>query len=230
MERTIQHHVCFRLHAHSSMGDDSWPSSLGLRLGSTQAAALSELLVVFACGEESAALAFGHLADAKAAECARAALALVVEEEMVHDRLLRQLRGALPVPGHDRELRMAQLRFYRNIGYLNVGQHLAAIAALDSAVCIILSAVLQHGRPLASEPTVRSIFARIRYEESRHVRLSRGLATVLTPRTAAREVAAFARLGLVEILARRADALERLEIDPDRLFMRLAKLPSGLLT
>lgn len=229
MERAIQHHVCFRLRTHPATGNSGRPGGIGLRLGSTQAEALSELLVVFACGEESAALAFGHLADAKAAECARAALALVVKEEIVHDRLLRQLRGALPVPGHDPELRMAQVRFYRNIGYPNVGQHLAAIAALDSAVCIILSAVLQHGRPLASEPTVRSIFARIRYEESRHVRLSRGLATVLAPRTAAREVAAFARLGLIEILARRADALERLQIDPDCLFLRLAKLPSGLL-
>jgi hypothetical protein len=211
------------------MGDDSWPSSLGLRLGSTQAEALSELLVVFACGEESAALAFGHLADAKAAECARAALALVVEEEMVHDRLLRRLRGALPVPGRDLELRMAQVRFYRNIGHLDVGQHLAAIAALDSAVCIILSDVLQHGRPFASEPMVHSTFARIRYEESRHVRLSRGLATALAPRSAAREVAVLTRLGLVEILARRAHALERLQVDPDRLFTRLATPSPGLL-
>jgi hypothetical protein len=200
-----------------------------LRLGSAQAEALSELLVVFACGEESAALAFGHLADAKAAERARAALRLVAKEEMVHDRLLRQLRGALPVPGHDPELRMAQVRFYGNIRYLDVGQHLAAIAALDSAVCIILSGVLQHGRPLAREPMVRSIFARIRREESRHVRLSRGLATALAPRAAAREVAVLARLGLVEILARRADALERLQVDPDRLFTRLATLSPGLL-
>jgi hypothetical protein len=229
MERAIQHHVCFRLHAHSSRGDDPWPSGLGLRLGSAQAEALSELLVVFACGEESAALAFGHLADAKAAERARAALRLVAEEEMVHERLLRQLRGALPVPDHDPELRRAQSRFYRNIGCADVGCHLVAIAALDSAVCTILSALLQQDQPLAVEPVVRSIFARIRREESGHVRLSRSLAMVLVPRAAAREVAVLARLGLVEILARRADAFERLHVDPDRLFSRLATLSPGLL-
>jgi hypothetical protein len=186
-------------------------------------------LVIFACGEESAALAFSHLADAKAAECARAGLALVAAEEMVHEGLLSRLRGVLPTPVRDPGLRLAQLRFYHDIGHRDVGLHFAAIAALDSAVCTILSALLQRGRPLAGEPIASAIFARIHREETGHVRLSRSLVTALAARCAAGEAAARARLGLVEILARRADAFEQLAVDPDRLFARLATLPPGLL-
>src|SRR5260370_20680621 len=62
-----------------------------LRLGNAQAEALSELLQVFACGEESASLAFAHLGGSPIEDAARRALARVAEEELIHERLLRGL-------------------------------------------------------------------------------------------------------------------------------------------
>jgi hypothetical protein len=92
--------------------------------------ALSELLQVFACGEESAALAFVHLGGSPLGDAARRGLARVAEEELIHERLLRELRAALPAPAPDRELRRALLRFYHGVAQTNMGLHLASIAAL----------------------------------------------------------------------------------------------------
>ena len=57
MTRSADHQICFRLPDAAPATSPAGP----LRLRDTQAEALSELLQVFACGEESAALAFAHL-------------------------------------------------------------------------------------------------------------------------------------------------------------------------
>src|SRR6516225_1904032 len=57
MATSVDRQICFRLAAAGPA-----PSPKGqLRLGDAQAEALSELLQVFACGEESASLAFARL-------------------------------------------------------------------------------------------------------------------------------------------------------------------------
>ena len=66
------------------------------RLGDAAAEALSELLQVFACGEESAALAFAHLGSSALEDAARHGLAQVADEELVHERMLRGLRCRRP--------------------------------------------------------------------------------------------------------------------------------------
>jgi len=81
-----------------------------------------------------------------------------------------------PVPGPDRELHHALLRFYHGIARADIGLHLASIAALDSAVCLILAALLEPDRVLAQEPTANAIFRRIHRDEAGHVRLSRRIA------------------------------------------------------
>src|SRR5271166_2492983 len=110
------------------------------------AEALSELLQVFACGEESAAHAFAHLGSSPVEDAARRGLARVADEELIHERLLRGLRRKLPEPAPDRELRRTLLRFYHGIAQADIGFHLASITALDSAVCVILSTLLAPGR------------------------------------------------------------------------------------
>ena len=144
MARSVDRQICFRL----ADAVPAAPLPGPLRLGDAQAEALSELLQVFACGEESASLAFARLGNSPLEETGRRALARVAGEELIHERLLRGLRGALPAPVPDRELRRALPRFYHGIAQANVGLHLASIAALDSAVCLILAALL--------EPTVPS--------------------------------------------------------------------------
>ena len=94
MTRSADHQICFRLPDATPVASPAGP----LRLRHTQAEALSELLQVFACGEESAALAFAHLGGSPLEDAARRGLASVAEEEVIHERLLRGLRAALPAP------------------------------------------------------------------------------------------------------------------------------------
>src|SRR5271169_5459249 len=106
MVELVERQICFRL-------ADTVPGALPVgpfRPGDAAAEALSELLQVFACGEESAAHAFAHLGSSPLENTARRALARVAAEELIHERLLRGLRSELPAPAPDRELRRALLR------------------------------------------------------------------------------------------------------------------------
>jgi hypothetical protein len=172
MTRSADHQICFRLPDAAPAASPAGP----LRLGDTQAEAFSELLQVFACGEESAALAFAHLGGSAVEDAARHGLARIAEEEVIHERLLRGLRAALPAPAPDRELRRALLRFYHGVAQPDIGLHFAAIAALASAVCVILATLLEPDRVLAREPEIATILGRIHRDEGGHVRLSRRLA------------------------------------------------------
>ena len=222
MVASVDRQICLRL---SLAGPAALPGG-PVRLGDTQAEAFSELLQVFACGEESAALAFAHLGGSAVEDAARYGLARIAEEELIHERLLRGLRAALPAP--DRELRRALLRFYHGVAQPDIGLHLAAIAALDSAVCVILATLLEPDRVLAREPEIATILGRIHRDEGGHVRLSRRLATELVDRDAIGAVAENARLGLVDLLARRGAEFECLNVDAGRLFARIARVPIGL--
>jgi len=75
----IERQICFRLPDASPAVSSAGP----FRIGDTQAEALSELLQVFACGEESAALAFAHLGGSPLEDAARHGLARVAEEELI---------------------------------------------------------------------------------------------------------------------------------------------------
>jgi hypothetical protein len=224
MVRSVDHQICFRLADAVPVASLRGP----LRLGDAQAEALSELLQVFACGEESASLAFARLGASPLEDAACRALARVAGEELIHEGLLRGMRSALPTPAPDRELRCALLRFYHGIAQADIGLHLVSIAALDSAVCLILSALLEPDRVLAQEPAANAIFRRIHRDEAGHVRLSRRIAAELVQGDAIGAVAESARLGLAGVLARRGAAFESLGVDAERLFMRIGCVPNGL--
>src|SRR5260221_32520 len=211
MVGVVDRQLCFRLADAAPAASPPGP----LRLGDAQAEALSELLQVFACGEESASLAFARLGGSPIEDAARHALARVAGEEFIHEGLLRGLRTALPPPAPDRELRRALLRFYHGIAQADLGLHLASIAALDSAVCLILAALLERDRVLAQEPAVHAIFRRIHRDEAGHVRLSRRIAAELVQGDAAGAAAENARLRLVGMLTRRGAAFDSLGVDAD---------------
>jgi hypothetical protein len=224
MARPIDQQICFRLVEATPATSLPGP----LRLGDAQAEALSELLQVFACGEESASLAFARLGVSPIEHAARRALARVAEDELVHEALLRGLRGASPAPAPDRELRHALLGFYHGIAQADIGLHVASIAARDSAVCLILAALLEADRVLAQEPRVNAIFRHIHRDEARHARLSRRIAVKLAEGKGIAAVVEHTRLGLVGVLARRGAAFESLGIDAERLFARIGRVPNGL--
>jgi hypothetical protein len=224
MANMIGRQVCFRL--DKSLPDV--PPSGPICLLDTQSEALSALLQVFACGEESASLGFAYLQNSHVDDMARAGLARIAREELTHERLLRSLRAALPVPPKDKELRHAIFRFYCGIAQADIGLHLASITALDSALCLILSTLLAPKGVLAKEPTVAAIFRRIHRDEAGHVRFSRRLAVEFSDRNSIGIVAERTRLGLIDILARRGAAFDHLDLDSDRLFARLRRVPHGL--
>ena len=134
----------------------------------------------------------------------------------------------MPAPPPDRELRHALLRFYHCIAQADIGLHLASIAALDSAVCLILAALLETDRVLALEPTVNAIFRHIHRNEAGHVWLSRRIASELVRRDAIGAAAENARLGLVGVLTRRGAAFDSFGINGERLFARIGRVPNGL--
>jgi hypothetical protein len=216
--------VCFRLAEAAPIAAP--PGPLGLR--PVPAEALAELLQVFACGEESASLAFARLGRSPLEATARRALAGIAGEEREHERLLRGLRSALPAPPRDRALQRELLRFYHGLAQPDIGLHLASIASLDAAVCSILAALLHPTGVLASVPAVAVIFRRIHRDEAGHVRVARRLAAALVRKDVLDAVAARTRLDLVGLLAPRAAALERVQIDAGRLLARLGRVPDGL--
>jgi hypothetical protein len=221
----VDRQVCFRL--ADAVPAASLPHSP--RLAGVHAEALVELLQIFACGEESAAIAFAGLGGSSIEVAARHALMHIAGEELVHEGLLRGLRAALPAPPRDRELRRALSQFYHGIARADIGLHLAAIASLDSAVCVILSALLQPGGGVVEQDVaVAAIFRRIHRDEAKHVRLSRRLAIEFVRGNAIGAVAERTRLDLVTLLARRGAAFERLNVDAERLFARLGRVPDRL--
>jgi len=204
---------------------DGLPALDPLKLSDKHAGAVAALLPVLMCGEESAILTFEALSVTHSA----AALALIgiAREEQAHELLLRRLKSALP-DASDPILRRAARRFFLQIAARDTGLHCARVAALDSAVCILLGALRARGSPLAKESTMSSILTRIHRDEARHVRVTAQIATAMTTTPQARRAAFDAREELLALLSLRFDALECLGVDPDRLSRQLRDLPRAL--
>ena len=116
--------------------------------------------------------------------------------------------------------------FYRALGTRDAFVHLTQIYALDSGVCIVLSALRGEGRPVGRNSTLAAILGRILHDEVGHVRDSGRIARELGPRRAGTEHVARTREGLADMIFQRADALETLEVDPDALRRTLLHVPA----
>lgn len=203
--------------------------STAITLDTPAAEALAVLLPMLGCGEEAAALAFDGLARFVTNEHARDVMLSIAIEERVHDVLLKNLGQALPSVGGAHDIVRKTRRFHIDLGRGGVVLHLARIAAIDAAVCTLLSRLLRTGTPLSADPVVHGIFARIRTDESRHVRLSRDIVLAAGAPPIVRDAAAAARGALAHILMLGSDSFETLAVDPDALFRDVYCLPNGLL-
>ena len=190
--------------------------------------ALATLVPLLGCGEEAAALAFDGLAARDGDPVTAAALRAIAEEERVHDRLLHSLAEALPSVSTE-AMQATARRFHIQLGRGSTLAHLARIAAIDAGVCLILSRLLRPGGPVSGDPAVTRMLARIRRDETRHVRLSRSLVLERAAGRAFEDVAAAAREALANVIALAADGFEDLAVDPARLRADLRTLPQGLL-
>ena len=193
--------------------------------------ALAGLLPVLLCGEESAALAMDRISRSVGGERAmRDALARIARDELEHQALLQRIRAVLPEPPHDPELSAAMRRFFMQLASRDPAIHCARIAAVDSAVCLLLGALRARRGPVAMEPTLNSVVARIHRDEARHVAVTSRYAAQLAGSQGATDVAVEARYKLTRLLERRAAAMEGLGLDRDELFERLRSVPRALCT
>lgn len=196
-----------------------------IRLSAAHAYALAELLDVLAVGEDSAASTFEYMADRCGPAQISGALKDIAADETRHQRWLADLKQALPSPTKDPAVRSLLRRFFSRLADRDMRVHLVRIVALDSAVCQLLGALQSPGSPLSGEATTRSVLRKIQRDEARHVAVARQCATPLVGTPRGRDLMAEAREGLVHVLAFDATAFDTLSVDPDRLFVRLRRIP-----
>ncbi len=191
--------------------------------------ALATLLALLGCGEEAAANAFDGLAALADDPVASAALARIAAEERVHDALLRDLRAALPVPQRRTMLMARSRRLHLDLAAGGPALHFARIAALDAAVCLVLTRLLTRGGVVAGLPAARDILVRIRTDEARHVTMARAMTRRFADRGAMRAAAAQARSDMADVLRLARAEFEILGVDSERLIGDVARLPAGLI-
>ncbi|RUN76970.1 hypothetical protein EJC47_07730 [Sphingomonas sp. TF3] len=189
--------------------------------------ALAVLLPILGCGEEAAGLAFYDLADGEDPEAGNV-LRRVAAEEQVHDGLIQALAAGLPAPPDQTRLRAMSRRFHLELGRGDSAIRLARIAALDSAVCLLLSRLLRPGTPLAGDAALAPVLRRIARDEARHVQITRELVISRMSETSLKIVGTMVRERLGALLVEASDAFEALSFDPHWLQTDVARLPAAL--
>jgi hypothetical protein len=191
-------------------------------LAEPQIEALGRLLPALLCGEESSFHVFsreaGRLTEV-ALYRSQALARRIALDELEHERLLRDLRNCCPVPNDSANIRLRAHRFFLRMACRDHALHFARVAALDSAVCVILAAVT---KPLARARVIIQTFNRIRGDEARHVRFSREHSCELgADKSLLADTAACVRSELVALLYPLASSFEDLGLDADHLFRRV---------
>lgn len=201
-----------------------------LDLPDRAAEALARLLPVLGCGEE-AAVAFDGLAAVQPDSDKAAAdlLLTIAAEERIHDALLWQLRAGLPDPAPGEYMLAATQQLHLALSEDGPVQHFARIAALDSALCLVLGRMLRQGTPISQDRISAPVLRRIQQDEARHVRVSRMMVHRAGVDPMLRGVAASARVALADLLALAAAEFEALAVDPAWLDCAVRRLPDGLL-
>ena len=231
--------VCFSIqtisdelsvHPLAVMGDinESW------HLADESVEAFSRLLPLLACGEESAIHVFFNAAmahpaepfnDKAAANLSALALMNIAQDEMRHEAWLTAWRNRLPTC-LDHSVKRQARKFFAGLASDIPAVHFTRIAALDSAVCQILAALMTAKAPLFKVNEIKTTFDLIRKDEARHVRISRAYATAwgATPEQICTEWHAV-RGALATLLERVAPDLAILGANPEQLFGKLKRLP-----
>ena len=192
------------------------------KLSESQLTALGRLLPALLCGEESAFHVFwreGHRVSNAQAGYSQALANRIAVDELEHERLLQDLRRCCPVPDDIGSTLTRTRRFFMRMASRDPAVHFARVAALDSAVCIVLSRLV---KPLSRATALIEIFNRIRSDEARHVRFSRRHAYELgaDPSLLA-NTGTQVRSQLVDLLYPLGNSFEDLSLDAEQLFRRV---------
>lgn len=191
--------------------------------------ALSELIPILSCGEESAALIFNNLANILEEKSeARQKLLLISQEEIVHEKMLRSLANSLPPPKKDLKLRRKVKLFFLSIQSTDLGKHFAQIAALDSGVCIILSHLRRKNGPIYKEKAINNILSTIHREEARHAAISIDFAKKTLSKESLRNIFLQTRFKLNDLIINRKSSFETLKVNSTQLGEDLLEIPQFL--
>ncbi len=197
-------------------------------LNECEGAAVARLLSLLGCGEQAACLAFDRLGSMVPAQFL--ALSAIADDERIHDALVHGLLVQLPqVPNGDPAL-LAMRRLHCRLGQMDTVMQCAGIAALDSAVCTLLSFLLRSWTESPSLGSLGAVLRRIRGDEVRHVIVTREIALTSPRDSVIRDAGARAREEMGAALALAGDHFEQLGFDPDTLLRAIVRLPDGLLS
>ena len=184
-----------------------------------QSRAMAELLALLSSGENTAADAFFRLAQVFPEEECKL-LAIVADEER-HGKMVATMRATLPVVPSDTPFLRRQKRFFCSLAEGDLAARFAAIFAVDSALCLMLS-LLRHSKSTIVAP-YRNAIASIHRDEARHAALTHGWSRQLGDPRHNSAVMRSTRSGLIELLQCRSDAFAAIDISPDDLFCKLAR-------
>ena len=190
--------------------------------------ALSQIVQLLACGEESAVHVFYREGDRigmtgeDSLLHSQSVMYRIAKEETVHDLMLTRLAKLLPYDDRHLELRKKARHFYMSYAHRDPKLHFFRISELDSVVCMIMHAMLTGTGQLGPLPLLSCIGRRIRTDEATHVRVThdhvKGLGMTLSERI---DEADPIREKIVGMLSSAREAFEIMGVDSDRLFARI---------
>lgn len=223
--------VCFRTPSLEMLGSGNLVDTLqgqdftpaGLK--TNEAEAMGRLLTFLLCGEESAVHVFYREGRRvrRADSAARDLMWQIAGEEKVHEQMIGRVQAELPAPVDLTTIRVRSHDFFVNMASQDPGLHFARVAGLDSGVCKIMAA-LCSARAVVNAPNVQRVFAKVRSDEARHVRVSRRYVLDLgLPLEALSSAAAQISGELVSLLEPAAGALDTVGVDPARLFRHILR-------
>lgn len=204
----------------------------------TQLTALSRLIPLLLCGEQSANFVFGQeaqrlqtQADCPAQNKAIAGLLEIESDEHFHDvalqAVLKEVNRLIAQANNDKPTtqatnRQAQL-FYLQLGKTkNLTEHLAQIFHLDTCVTLIMSAMAKSN--LGANHQVVKLFKLIQKDESKHVHIcSEHIRYLGGDMQQLKKQAVPIKTKLVKLLATETDSFNQLGINPEQLFQRISK-------
>ena len=189
--------------------------------------ALSQVLQLLACGEESAMHVFYHEGDRIGTTQgsflqSQSIMYRVAKEETLHDEMLTRVSNLLPYDERHHRLRKMARLFYLKLAHHEPKYHFFRISELDSVVCMIMHGVLSGTGQLRTLPVLARIAGRIRDDEAAHVRIThervRELGMTLSERIADADPI---RTLIVGMLSNAQEAFETMGVDTDRMFKRI---------
>jgi len=144
-------------------------------LDDAQKNALSRLVPLLLCGEQSAQFVFGEeivRIEQDDFKLCSADLITIQKDENAHEEALQMLVSFLPTPKDALKIKRKAQLFYTKIGQAaSVVEHFATIRSLDGYVALIMTAMSRSN--LGASHIISQLFSFIKHDESRHVSLAR---------------------------------------------------------